>query len=81
MPKQGLFILCFYVDDIVVIGDDENTIAELEGFGTPLGTPLEVNKKVLAYHRSILEDPKAFQRLVGKLIYLTITRPDLPQAV
>lgn len=40
--EQGIFILCVYMDDIVVAGEDENTIAELEGFGTPL----EVSKKV-----------------------------------
>jgi len=32
-------------------------------------------------HDPILNDPSGYQKLVGKLIYLTMTRPDISYAV
>lgn len=43
--------------------------------------PLKVNGKVSVNDRSVLHDRWAFQRLVGKLVYLTIIRQDLPHAM
>ncbi|XP_039157836.1 uncharacterized mitochondrial protein AtMg00240-like [Eucalyptus grandis] len=56
----------------------------------PAVIPIEQNTKLTTseYDRSvsqnddpILKDPSGYQRLVGKLIYLTMTRPDISYAV
>jgi hypothetical protein len=44
---------------------------------TSIDTPMELNMK---YHRDegeLLDDPTTYQKLVGSLIYLTITRPNI----
>nr|XP_016482448.1 PREDICTED: uncharacterized mitochondrial protein AtMg00810-like [Nicotiana tabacum] len=61
------------------------------GGAKPAGTPLEMNQKLtLAEYDSwmktnaedeMLMDPSSFQRLVGRLLYVTMTRPDLSFAV
>ncbi|XP_019248387.1 PREDICTED: uncharacterized protein LOC109227642 [Nicotiana attenuata] len=57
------------------------------GGAKPAGTPLEFNQNLTSeeYDKSVkkgtqedlLKDPGPYQRLVGRLIYLTMTRPDL----
>ena len=42
--------------------------------------PMEANLK-LDTEGALLDNPDQYRRLVGKLIYLTITRPDLSYAV
>jgi hypothetical protein len=42
---------------------------------------MEQNLKLLSRDGAILDDPSSYKRLVGRLIYLTITRPDLAFAV
>lgn len=63
---QGLFINQLkYTKDLI-------TLARLEN-STPVDTPLEINVK---YHRNegeSLSNPTIYRRLVGSLIYLTIT--------
>jgi Reverse transcriptase (RNA-dependent DNA polymerase)/Integrase core domain/gag-polypeptide of LTR copia-type/GAG-pre-integrase domain len=46
----------------------------------PSTTPMDYNNKVVTDEK-VLDDISQFQRLVGKLIYLTITRPDISYAV
>ncbi|KAF5469588.1 hypothetical protein F2P56_013650, partial [Juglans regia] len=43
--------------------------------------PLEQNLKLTNQDGSLLSDPSPYRRLVGRLIYLTITRPDIVFAV
>ncbi|XP_015166490.1 uncharacterized mitochondrial protein AtMg00810-like [Solanum tuberosum] len=60
------------------------------GGSKPIATPVEMNvklttmifdKHVGSSSDSLLSDIGEYQRLVGRLIYLTITRPDLSYAV
>jgi len=47
----------------------------------PVDSPMDPNQKLMANQGEPFSDPKRYRRLVGKLIYLTITRPDLSFAV
>lgn len=57
-------------------------IAETGMFGSkPFSTPMELNHKLLADEGPKFSDPTRFKRLIGRLVYLCITRPDLCYAV
>ena len=43
----------------------------------PLKLPMDTHTKLTSTSGSLLQDPEKYQRLIGKLIYLTITRPDI----
>ena len=47
----------------------------------PVTTPMEVNIKLTQDDGESLEDLEFYRRLIGKLLYLTITWPDLSYAV
>lgn len=47
----------------------------------PCSTPMEPGTKLLEEEGELLADPLQYRRLVGRLLYLTITRPDLSYAV
>ena len=47
----------------------------------PLLVPLEQDVKLSADIGDEIEDPIMFQRIVGSLVYMTITRPNLSYAV
>lgn len=47
----------------------------------PVLTPVEQNLKFVQDAGSPLHDPTKYKRLVGRLLYLTITRPDLSYAL
>ena len=44
-------------------------------------TPVEMGHKLSLEDGDLLEDAQMYRRLVGKLIYLTITQPDISHAV
>lgn len=125
---QGLAILLLYVDDMIITGDDQATIAslqhhlqqqfEMKDLGplryflgleiarSPRGilvsqqkytseilveaalsdsrsvdTPFEQNLHLSASDGTLLPDASRYRRIVGMLVYLTITRPDIAYAV
>uniref|UniRef100_A0A3Q7IDL4 Reverse transcriptase Ty1/copia-type domain-containing protein n=1 Tax=Solanum lycopersicum TaxID=4081 RepID=A0A3Q7IDL4_SOLLC len=53
----------------------------------PVSTPMEMNLKLTSteyddhmnssHNDTLLEDPASYQRLIGRLLYLTTTRPDI----
>ncbi|GAV82315.1 hypothetical protein CFOL_v3_25767 [Cephalotus follicularis] len=43
----------------------------------PLDTPMDPNQMLMVDDGDVLEDPEKYRRLVGKLNYLTVTRPDI----
>lgn len=47
----------------------------------PITTPLEVNGKLTQDGGDLLDDATMYRSMVGSLIYITITRPDLSYAV
>ncbi|KAF5481760.1 hypothetical protein F2P56_002388 [Juglans regia] len=47
----------------------------------PAAFPIESNLKLTADDPELYEDPLEYRRLVGRLLYLTITRPDLAYSV
>jgi len=47
----------------------------------PTAFPMEENHKLALAKGNVLDDPSRYRRLVGRLIYLTLTRPELCYAV
>lgn len=62
-----------YIQDMIVTaGLQDATIVQ---------TPLIQGSKLVPEKGSILSDPESYRRLVGKLLYLSHTRPDITFAV
>ncbi|KAF5448203.1 hypothetical protein F2P56_028759 [Juglans regia] len=47
----------------------------------PAQSPMDQTCKLSKEDNNVLADPSSYRRLIGRLIYLTITRPDLSYAV
>jgi len=47
----------------------------------PISIPLEQNVKLNVDEGHLVEDTTMYKRIMGSLIYMTITRPDLNYAV
>ncbi|RVW59741.1 Retrovirus-related Pol polyprotein from transposon RE1 [Vitis vinifera] len=76
-------ILIVYVDDIVLIGDNTGEVERLKnGLATefePSDTPIKARKSTESDGKPV--DRERYQRLVGRLIYLSHTRPDIAFAI
>ena len=44
----------------------------------PASTPMKANVNLWRDNSHLLDDPEEYRRLIEKLIYLTVTRPDIP---
>ena len=47
----------------------------------PIGSPIDQNHKLALSGGPLLADPERYRRLVGRLIYLSATHPDLTYAI
>lgn len=47
----------------------------------PSSTPIDANVKLRKESGELLDDPAQYKRIIGQLLYLTITRPDLSYSV
>ena len=72
--SHGLFVNQHkYIQDLITLAGLEDT--------SSVDTPMEVNVKYRKDEGDLLEEPTLYRRLVGSLIYLTTTRPDISYAV
>jgi hypothetical protein len=62
-----------YIQDLITLAGLEDT--------SSVDTPMEVNVKYRKDEGDLLDDPTLYRSLVGILIYLTTTRPDISYAV
>ena len=62
-----------YIQDLITLAGLEDTSA--------IDTHMEVNAKYRKYERDLLDEPTLYRRLIGSLIYLTTTRPDISYVV
>ncbi|XP_071900983.1 uncharacterized protein [Coffea arabica] len=74
--EAGIILLVVYVDDIVITGNDAAGKLGAKPASTPMIPNLQLTKE-----GELLEDPGRYRRLVGKLNYLTVTRPDIVYSV
>ena len=126
--ETGIVIVCIYVDDLIVGGDNEDEVEHvktqlkqefdmkdlgelryflgieiirtqegiwlsqrqyaldmLSKYGMadckPIAIPLDQNLRLRADVGQVLEDVTMYRKIVGSLLYLTISRPDLSYAV
>ncbi|GJV76461.1 ribonuclease H-like domain-containing protein [Tanacetum coccineum] len=95
--KDVMLILFVYVDDIIATGNNVDEINKfkqffelLTEFGMlaykPCSTPIEVNHDIKKIVSKFGDDVPLtgitnYQKLVGKLIYLTMTRPNISYVV
>ncbi|RVW13324.1 Retrovirus-related Pol polyprotein from transposon RE1 [Vitis vinifera] len=94
--KQGksFTALLIYVDDILITGNDPVSIATTKKFlhshfhlkdlgllgAALIDTPMERGLKLFD-KSDLLKDQGRYRKLVGRLIYLTVSRPDITYAV
>ncbi|KAF5465958.1 hypothetical protein F2P56_015920 [Juglans regia] len=69
----------------IVISQRKYTLEIIDDVGylgaQPSNFPMEMNLKLTDYQGDLLHDPTRYRRLVGQLIYLAITRPDITYSV
>ena len=84
-PRYFLGLEIAYRRDQMVLCQRKYALDLLEETGMlgckPIASPMETNIDWLNKSTALLEDAGLYRRLVGKLIYLTVTRPDIAYAV
>ena len=118
---RGITLLLLYVDDMVISGDDADSILSLkqqfqmghlrdflglevayaqrgylvsqQKYTSDLisracltdtrtaATPIELHHRLSSSDGELLSDPTRYRQIVGALVYLTISRPDIAYAV
>ncbi|KAJ0434592.1 putative RNA-directed DNA polymerase [Helianthus annuus] len=72
-------------DDAIILHQKRYSADLLARFGMldckPSVVPMDVNAKLYADKGNKLDDPTMYRQIIGSLIYLTITRPDIAFAV
>ncbi|GJU90463.1 retrovirus-related pol polyprotein from transposon RE2 [Tanacetum coccineum] len=85
-----------YVDDLIISVNESKAITQFKTYlsdcfhmkdlagllgAKPAKIPMEQNHRLGLAKGRLFEDPKQYRRLVGRLIYLCFTRPDLVYSV
>ncbi|KAL6348931.1 hypothetical protein AAG906_033587 [Vitis piasezkii] len=93
---NSFIALLVYIDDIVIASNNQENVDELKKFPNGcfklkdlgnlkyflgLETPMDPNVKLSQDEGDILDDPSTYRRMIGKLLYLIITRLDLSFSV
>ena len=84
LTDKGTILLPLYVDDMIITCDDHGGIKELKDF---LSQQFEMkdlgklNAHLTPSRGKPLFNPSLYRRLVGSLVYLTVTRPGISYAV
>ncbi|KAI3816802.1 hypothetical protein L1987_16507 [Smallanthus sonchifolius] len=83
--KHFLGLEVKYLDDQIILHQTKYASEVLFRFEMtdckPSTTPIDPNMKVRSEDGRELEDPSVYRKIVGSLIYLTLTRPDISFAV
>ncbi|XP_068644856.1 uncharacterized mitochondrial protein AtMg00810-like [Aristolochia californica] len=72
-PKSIFLNQHKYIQDLITLAGLEDT--------SSVATPMEINVNYRKDEGTLLDDPTIYRRLVGSLIYLTITRPNISYVV
>ncbi|XP_021723903.1 uncharacterized protein LOC110691290 [Chenopodium quinoa] len=67
-----------YVDDLLLAGNDKSLLTER---AKPIKILIDPHLKLTAKNGDLLPNVTEYQRLIGRLIYLGLTRPDITYVV
>ncbi|CAH9089473.1 unnamed protein product [Cuscuta europaea] len=69
----------------IILNQRKYTLDILSDFGylssKPFSTPMDTKLKLSKHNGTVLNDPKTYRTLIGRLLYLTVTRPDIAYSV
>ncbi|XP_073112313.1 uncharacterized protein [Elaeis guineensis] len=80
--EDSFIAILVYVDDMIITGNNPLKCQETGMIGIkPTKFPMQQHLKLTVDDGKLLDDPGPYRRLLGRLIYLTITRPDIAYSV